>query len=362
MTNELRDLIVEKLSAAADPTFHGNYFYETGQNSYLLGTVIEECGLLSEIPCEEFRDFDCNCRTCGKMLSVTDWPSVDSMTKAATCRLLDWKPRVDVFDGDIRQYRLCEKKFVEKIAEAAGALGRIRRCEGYWDCGNVRPPRNAKPRPFFVCMDPDRAELGRIDLSLRPILLVVADKRPAVGIQTLRFDASVDMDFGDWHIDSGFFVDDGLRKGKEDRIGDMTANEFWEKSKSIVAEVSREEREYIAAEIKKLKPFMPRARKSVLRQEDVAKDFGVIRQTVVDWEREQTVDGPENTSNPFHYYKSLRTNPDLRNAYELLAASAKAYNKMKEEAKKSGKRFRMAFESFNEMWLKHNNGRNRHLG
>ena len=94
-----------------------------------------------------------------------------------------------------------------------------------------------------------------------------------------------------------------------------------------------------------------------LSQEDVARFFGVTRQTVIRWEREQTEDGPDNTSNSWGYYKSLRTNPELRAAFEMLSNQAKAYIAANDKAKKQGKRFRMTFERFKEEWHKHNNAK-----
>ena len=94
-----------------------------------------------------------------------------------------------------------------------------------------------------------------------------------------------------------------------------------------------------------------------LTQEDVAKVFNVSRQTVIRWEKKQTEDGPGNTSNPWGYYRSLRTNPELRAAFEMLSNQAKAYIAAKEEAKKQGIRFRMNFESFKEDWHRHNNAK-----
>ena len=94
-----------------------------------------------------------------------------------------------------------------------------------------------------------------------------------------------------------------------------------------------------------------------LSQEDVAKVFGVTRQTVIRWEKEQTEDGPNNTSNPWGYYRSLRTNPELRAAFEILSNQAKAYISAKEKAKNQGQRFKMTFERFKEDWHKHNNAK-----
>lgn len=94
-----------------------------------------------------------------------------------------------------------------------------------------------------------------------------------------------------------------------------------------------------------------------LSQEDVARVFGVTRQTVIRWEKEQTKDDSSNTSNPWGYYKSLRTNQELRDAFEMLSNQAKAYIAIRDEAKNKGKRFRMTFESFKEDWHRHNNAK-----
>ena len=91
-----------------------------------------------------------------------------------------------------------------------------------------------------------------------------------------------------------------------------------------------------------------------LTQERVAKDFGVTRQTLSGWENNQTVDGPDNTSNPYGYYISLRLNPDLRGAYNELAGQVKMYLEMKSEAKKKGVRFQYTFVQFNESLAEHN--------
>lgn len=91
-----------------------------------------------------------------------------------------------------------------------------------------------------------------------------------------------------------------------------------------------------------------RASDGDLTQDDVAADFGVTRQTVANWERGKK-------KNPWGYYKELRLNSDLRGAYNLLAGSAKAYNRAKAEARRRGVRFRTSFVAFNELYLKHSN-------
>ena len=97
-----------------------------------------------------------------------------------------------------------------------------------------------------------------------------------------------------------------------------------------------------------------RPRPGELRQEDVAAVFGVTRQTVVRWESTQTVDGPDNTSNPWGYYRSLRTNPELRGSFEMLANMARDYLSARAGATRQGQRFRMTFVSFKENWFRHN--------
>lgn len=91
-----------------------------------------------------------------------------------------------------------------------------------------------------------------------------------------------------------------------------------------------------------------------LTQEDVANDFGVSRQTVGQWEENETENGPYNKSNQFGYYKDLRLNPDLRGAYYELVQVVKMYRGAQSKAKNAGKRFRIKFERFNEQYAKHN--------
>jgi len=108
----------------------------------------------------------------------------------------------------------------------------------------------------------------------------------------------------------------------------------------------------------------PRARKTAavhrpkdaLTQSQVAHDLGVDRQTIVRWEKLQTVDGPDNGSNPYGYYKSLRTDAGLRGAYGLLVRCVRHYLRVREEAKRrNGATIR--FVSFKEAWLKHQDGK-----
>lgn len=99
---------------------------------------------------------------------------------------------------------------------------------------------------------------------------------------------------------------------------------------------------------RKTSAYTPRSRaaEDELTQDDVAADFNVSRLTVLRWESGQ--------QNPWGYYKELRLNPDLRGAYALLVAAAKAYNQAKADAKAKGIRFRLSFVRFNEAFLNHN--------
>ena len=63
---------------------------------------------------------------------------------------------------------------------------------------------------------------------------------------------------------------------------------------------------------------------------------------------------PDTKSNKFGYYKDLRLNKDLRDAYNILAQAAKMYREAQAKAKKAGVRFRVSFERFNEQYAKHN--------
>ena len=113
-----------------------------------------------------------------------------------------------------------------------------------------------------------------------------------------------------------------------------------------------------------LKHSVPHARhtvraKSAKRSRDeisqacAARDFGVSRSTIYRWEKNQTVDGPANTSNEIGYYRSLRTNPELRGAYQELANSYRAYRDAQKRAALRGQRF-VRFVHYREEWLKHN--------
>ena len=106
--------------------------------------------------------------------------------------------------------------------------------------------------------------------------------------------------------------------------------------------------------------FKNRERGGEITQEQVAADFGVSRSTVNRWEIQQTADDQSNKSNKYGYYRSLRTNPDLRGAYYELANCAKRYQAEKRNADKSGIRF-VTFVRFREEWLKHQPCKMRHL-
>lgn len=87
-----------------------------------------------------------------------------------------------------------------------------------------------------------------------------------------------------------------------------------------------------------------RAKAGELTQEDVARDFGVMRQRVNAWES-----GEENV---WGYRKELRTDPNLRDAYEMLVNMVKMYNRAKQSAKEQGKRFRVTFVRFRDEWIR----------
>lgn len=90
-----------------------------------------------------------------------------------------------------------------------------------------------------------------------------------------------------------------------------------------------------------------------LTQVQVAKDFDVDRQTIIRWESTQTEDGPNNKSNEWGYYKGLRTNPDLRDAYCKLVNMVAKYNEYKKACREAGKPL-YTFYQYNEAWAKHN--------
>ena len=81
-------------------------------------------------------------------------------------------------------------------------------------------------------------------------------------------------------------------------------------------------------------------------QEEVATDTGFTRKTINKWEKEQTSDDKTNTSNPYGYYKSLRTDPKNKAAYLIFVRQVKDY--------KSVKGRRMSFVRFVDEWWKHN--------
>ena len=105
--------------------------------------------------------------------------------------------------------------------------------------------------------------------------------------------------------------------------------------------------------IKRLLPkSKTRERGGEITQEQVARDFGISRETVNRWEIRQTANGPENKSNKYSYYKELRTNPDLRGAYYELVNCVKRYQTERQKAAKADRRF-VTFVRFHEEWLKH---------
>ena len=98
--------------------------------------------------------------------------------------------------------------------------------------------------------------------------------------------------------------------------------------------------------------FKSRERSDEITQEQVARDLGISRETINRWETRQTVNGPENKSNKYGYYKELRTNTDLRGAYYELVNCVKRYQTERRKAAKSCHRF-VTFVRFHEEWLKH---------
>jgi len=102
------------------------------------------------------------------------------------------------------------------------------------------------------------------------------------------------------------------------------------------------------------------SRSGELSQEQVARDFGVSRMAVIRWEKHQTIDGPDNKSNKFGYYRSLRTNPELREAYAALVRCARLYHSERQKAIRAGHRF-VTFIRFHEEWLKHQSDKMLHL-
>ena len=88
-------------------------------------------------------------------------------------------------------------------------------------------------------------------------------------------------------------------------------------------------------------------------QDQVAKDFGVTRQTIIRWEQKEKPNGPTNKSNPWGYYSNLRKNPDLRGAYLMLVDEVKKYNEYKDRCKNRGESI-ITFVQYKEGWAKHN--------
>lgn len=148
------------------------------------------------------------------------------------------------------------------------------------------------------------------------------------------------------------------------RIADILYRKFGGLNKKVVSDSLKassasaaEIKQIIAEGIEEIKSDNAKSRKKLedkikvprpeLTQEMVAKDFGVSRKTVNGWETRQTIDGPDNKSNKFGYYKSLRTNSDLRSAYDQLVQIVQMYKKACENAKKLGRRS-ITFVTFNE--------------
>ena len=125
-------------------------------------------------------------------------------------------------------------------------------------------------------------------------------------------------------------------------------------SLSALSEEVRDAPESKAKKDRKPKKQTAKRVPGTLTQERVARDFGVTRQTISTWEKNQTVDGPENKSNPYRYYRSLRLNTDLRGAYDELVMQVKRYLKAKATAEQKGGRFQFTFVQFNESLAEHN--------
>lgn len=142
-------------------------------------------------------------------------------------------------------------------------------------------------------------------------------------------------------------TDDVLRIVKNAIVPEIKQlQEDHEKQNRLAADVVAEIKAENAKSRKKLEDKIKVPRPE-LTQEMVAKDFGVSRKTVNEWETRQTIDGPDNKSNKFGYYKSLRANPDLRGAYDQLVQVVQMYKKVCENAKKLGRRS-ITFVTFNE--------------
>ena len=211
-----------------------------------------------------------------------------------------------------------------------------------WNLENVNHTFIGYTRPLFTSMDQISTQGRPIGIDVCPVFLVVADRNQIV------------LPFGD-----GCYPK--LGQASSNRIGDMSVDEFWAMSRSVQKDLAESIRTLIKGTIKKMKPGAARKGKVYLTQEDVAKDLGVSRQTIIEWERAQTVDGPENTSNEYHYYRALRTNPELRDAYEMLVNQVRIYNKIRDEHMARGTRFRMSFISFQEKCPKNGDAKTRHF-
>lgn len=151
------------------------------------------------------------------------------------------------------------------------------------------------------------------------------------------------------------------------RIADILYRKFGGLNKKIVADspriassISQNEFKQIMEDgVDEIKSDNAKTRKKLLdkikvprpelTQEMVANDFGVSRKTVNKWEANQTIDGPDNKSNKFGYYKALRTNPDLRGAYDQLVQIVKVFNREAQKAKNAGRRS-ITFVAFNEAY------------
>lgn len=151
------------------------------------------------------------------------------------------------------------------------------------------------------------------------------------------------------------------------RIADTLYGKFGGLNKKVVSEqprvavlgLSDDIKKAIAAGVDEIKSDNAKSRKKLedkvktprpeLTQEMVANDFGVSRKTVNKWEANQTIDGSDNKSNKFGYYKALRTNPDLRGAYDQLVQIVKVFNQEAQKAKKAGRRS-ITFVAFNEAY------------
>ena len=146
-------------------------------------------------------------------------------------------------------------------------------------------------------------------------------------------------------------------KRKKGTAPDPSAASAVSDFKDVLSALSEEVRDAPVAETKKdRKPKKQTAKRvpGTLTQERVASDFCVTRQTVSTWEKNQTVDGPENKSNHYGYYRSLRLNTDLRGAYDELVMQVKRYLKTKAAAEQNGERFQYTFVQFNESLAEHN--------